>query len=304
MTKKKLNEDSFYAGVYAAALTPMHEDYRCNYEELAKHCHDLVKRGCQGVVLFGTTGEGPSFSVEERKKVIKEIIKLGVDPKRLIIGISCSSIDDAVNLTATVVDLHCVGVLMLPPYFFKNVDEAGVTAFYREVIQRVARPELRVILYHIPQYSGVSITINIIKTLLEEFPNTVIGLKESEGNIAFAKEIISTFPDFKMFAGSELLLSEVISLGGFGGISGMANPFPELICQLYEYGKNKQAPNRNPDAQNLRQALRQFPTFPAIKAIVAAQKGSAWNTVRPPLSRLNKQQSKALIDALKQHKLM
>lgn len=243
------------SGVYAAALTPMYEDLRCNSKALYNHCNDLIRRGCKGVVLFGTTGEGTSFSVTEREQVINEVIQLGMDPQQIIIGISCCAIDDAIKLTSLAIDHHCAAVLIAPPFFYKSVSEEGVINFYKKIIRSVNHKELKILLYHIPQYSGVPITLNVIKTLTEEFPNTVIGIKESEGNLDFTKEILSTLKDFKVFVGNESHISEAVQLGAAGGISGIANAYPELICSLFDL-KN---PNNNSTVKDLIQSLKNYP---------------------------------------------
>jgi 4-hydroxy-tetrahydrodipicolinate synthase len=291
-------DNQILTGVYAAALTPMRDDLSCNCEELVNHCNDLMKRGCRGIVLFGTTGEGTSFSVEERESVIKTVIQSGVDSRRLIIGISCSAIADTVKLASTAIFQRCSAVLVAPPFFYKHVDDAGVVAFYREVIRRVNSSDLKVILYHIPQYSGVPLNLNIIKTLREEFPTCVVGIKESEGNISLTKDILSTFPGFKVFVGNELHISEAVQLGAVGGISGVANAFPELISSLYEYGLDQHKPDLNEVAQRVIKTLTLFPLFPAIKRTVVAQKGAAWHVLRPPLMPLDEKQSQALLEAL------
>lgn len=291
--------ESLESGVYAAALTPLYEDLKCNCRALASHSNDLIRAGCKGVVLFGTTGEGTSFSVAEKKQVIVEVIRLGVDPKKMIVGICCSAISDAVELASFAVDHECAAVLIAPPFFYKNVQEEGTIDFYKKIIQSVHQPKLRVLLYHIPQFSGVPITINVIKALKEAFPETIIGIKESEGNADLTKEILSTFDDFKVFVGHEVRLSEAVQLGVAGGISGVANAYPELICSLYEYGKDQKVPNHNQVVKDLLQALKHFPLFPAIKATVEAQKGADWRAMRPPLVSLNQEQKKAPIESLK-----
>ncbi|PJD97475.1 MAG: hypothetical protein CK425_02280, partial [Parachlamydia sp.] len=133
-----------FTGIYAATLTPMHEDFSCNEEELARHCKDLIHRGCKGVILFGTTGEGPSFSVGERKKAIQNLIKIGIDPQKVIIAVSCCAIEDVINLTSVALDQDCAAVLIAPPFFYKKVDEAGVIGFYRRIIQEMNHPKLKI----------------------------------------------------------------------------------------------------------------------------------------------------------------
>lgn len=277
-------------GVYAAALTPMHEDYRCNDEALANHCQDLMQRGCSGVVLFGTTGEGSSFTVEERENTFKNVIKLGVDPQKIILGISCCAIQDVLRLAACAISQNCAAILVVPPFFYKKVDDAGVIAFYKAVLEELRHSDMKVILYHIPQLSGVHITIPVIKALLEEFPETVIGMKDSEGNMTLAKEILATFPGFKLVVGKELLIAECVKLGSVAAISGIANAYPELICSLFKCDKSAQE-----KAQRMMEEVRKYPIFPAIKNIVEMQKGTAWHVLRPPLVPLSEEQSQALV---------
>lgn len=297
-TEQKQSKPHLDEGIYAAALSPMHVDYSCNCKALVEHCNDLINRGCKGVVLFGTTGEGTSFSVAERIQIITKVFQLGIDPQRTIIGISCCAIDDVMKLASLAIDYHCPAVLIAPPFFYKNVSDEGVIDFYRNIILSVNRPGLKIMLYHIPQFSGVPITINIIKALKEEFPNNVIGIKESEGNLNFTREILSNFDDFKVFVGSEVHISEAVQLGAAGGISGIVNAYLELICSLYEYGKDQNKPNQNPKINNISQIIKNYPTSPAIKTIVESQKGGDWHVMRPPLISLNEQQKKELKELL------
>lgn len=291
----KMTQNSLFSGVFAASLTPIDNELRCNCKELASHSQDLINRGCQGVVLFGTTGEGPSFSVDERLDALKKVIELGVDPQKLIFGISCSSIPDAVKLAKAACDKNCLAVLMAPPFFYKKFEEVGIVAFYREVIQKTDHPHLKIVLYHLPQYTGVPITLKIIESLYTEFPNQVVGIKESEGNLAFTKEILSTFPNFNVLVGNESQISQAVIFGAIGAISGIANALPELICSFYQYGKDQNKTDNNKSIQNILTVLKSYPIFPAIKALVRMQKdSSSWQRMRPPLMSLNEEQAHSL----------
>ena len=269
-------------GVYVAALTPLHSDLSCNYDELTAHCLDLMDRGCKGVVLFGTTGEGASFSVKERQDTVKEVIQRGLDPKKIIVGNGSSNLQDTVEVALTALECDCLACLIAPPCFFKNVTEAGVLAFYREVIKRIANPKLQVILYHIPQYTGVPLTVNIVKRLFEEFPKTITGIKESEGNLSFVKNIIDACPQCKVFVGDESLIEEAVSYGASGSICGIANLYPELICSLYEQGR-KGKHEGSLELDKIFSYLKTRPFIVNFKALLAEKRGLDWRLVRPPL---------------------
>jgi len=285
-------------GVYAASLTPCKPDLSCDARAMAEHCQELISRGCSGVLIFGTTGEGSSFSVEERKRALKSLIESGLNPGQLMVCISCCAIADAVELAQDALKYHCAAVLIIPPFFYKGVNDEGVVAFYREVILRVGKPELRVILYHIPQLSGVPITVKMIDSLLADFPDQVIGIKESEGNMNLIREIRNKFPQFSIFVGNEKLITEAVQLGAAGSIAGMANAFPELLRSLYDFGEGSGKRDENEKMEAIRGIVRQFPFIPALKSIMEEGKGSAWRTLRPPLVPMGADQRRALSKGL------
>ena len=282
-------------GIYAASLTPMNDDFSCNEEALATHCKDLLNRGCQGIVLFGTTGEGPSFTVEERKKILKAVINRGISPDSLIIGVLCSNIEDAVNLIRYAKEMGCNKVLLAPPFYYNGEQEEGVVAFYREVIKRAENPQLQILLYHIPQFTGVPITVNIIQVLKQEFPKVVIGLKESEGNLALTQEVLAKFPGFLVFVGNETHIFDAVRLGAAGSICGIVNLCPELVCSLYDSDKELRK------IKALLVEIRKYPLFPAIKSIAESQKGTSWHTMRPPLAPLNDDERHALYSKIQNY---
>lgn len=260
-------------GIYAAALTPLLPGFRCDAEALAAHCLDLISRGCKGVVLFGTTGEGASFSLEEKKGAIGKVIANGVDPQKIIIANGSGCLQDTIDLGQAAREQGCLAYLIAPPCFFKRVEEEGVLAFYRAVISQLGK--LPILLYHIPQFSGVPLSINIVKILIKEFPN-VIGLKESEGNLSFTKAILEAGIDCQVFVGKEKQIPEALGYGASGSICGMANLWPELICSVYETGDVR-------ELEKLAKPIENLPFIPCFKAILAESKGERWRSVVPPL---------------------
>ena len=302
MKLNNFEKDKLPDGVYAAVLTPMRSDFSCDYTKLASHCIELMNQGCTGVALFGTTGEGPSFSLAERIEALQKLILEGLDPRTIILANGSSGIWDTVALGREVLKHGCAALLVAPPSFYKNVSDVGVLAFYREIIQRVANPKLRILLYHIPQLSGVPISLKVIETLRGEFPEIVIGIKESEGNLPFAKAILEAFPGFKVFVGKESHIIESVHLGGSGTICGIANLYPELICSLYSQGKEANSPN--PAAiENVFKALNGIPFIPAAKSLMERRQGEIWHAVRPPLIPLSTSQSELFISALREYGL-
>lgn len=289
-------------GVYVAALTPMRSDFSWDHQKLAAHCFALLEQGCRGIVLFGTTGEGPSFSTAERIDILQKLLAEGFDPKKLIVANGSSNIPDTVELGREALKFRCAALLIAPPSFYKNVDDAGVLAFYREIIQKIAAPNLPVILYHIPQYSSVAISLHVIENLCKEFPSIVIGMKESEGNLSFTKEILKEFPRFKVFVGNERHIVESVHLGGAGTICGIANLYPKMICSLYSQGKLGDFSSLAP-IESVFNALKGMPFIGAAKSLMERREGESWQIVRPPLVPLNAMQKDLFFNALLEAKL-
>lgn len=267
-------------GIYAASLTPLKADLTCDTEVHAQHCNDLIKQGCSGVVLFGTAGEGPSFPTFQRIQSMHAILERGLDPKKMILSVGCPSVEETVQLAQAAAAAGSAAVLMMPPYFYKNISDEGVIAFYRDVIRKVNHPALKILLYHYPQLSGVYINLNVVRALQREFPTTVIGMKESEGNFELIQAILKEFPQFKVFVGNETMISDAVAMGAVGAICGIANICPQLVCSLIESKK------RQPEIERVKSILKNYAFIPAAKALLQQKKGASWNLVRPPLVSL------------------
>lgn len=270
-------------GVIGAPLTPLDEKLRCDIPAMVSHCKDLIARGCSGIVLFGTTGEGTSFSTSEKREALKALIQSGLQSEKLILTVNCCSIPDALELAREGVDQKCAALLVMPPFYYKHIQESGIVAFYRELISRLHFPSLKIILYHIPQMTGVPFTLEIVKKLQKEFPNEIVGLKESEGNFPLTTDILKQLPDFKLFVGHETQLVEAVKKGGAGCIAGMTNLFPELLISLYQYGKNGSGKNEQDKIEEIRKFFEPYHFISALKSVMQKTKGGTWKIIRPPL---------------------
>jgi 4-hydroxy-tetrahydrodipicolinate synthase len=267
-------------GVYAAVLTPLLENLECDIDLLQQYSEELISRGCIGVALFGTTGEGPSFSVSEKIKTLEGVIAKGLDPSKIIVGNGSANLQDSADLGFKVAEMGCAGYLVAPPCFFRGVEDDGVFRFYEEVILRIGHPGLRVLLYHIPQYTGVPLSAELVQRLQLAFPGVVIGVKESEGNKTLIQEILKRNPKCKVFAGRESFVSKIASLGGAGAVCGLASLYPEVLCDLY---KGEASPESIKLLQAFTDSMKDKPFIPFAKALLAKERGEHWLRVRPPL---------------------
>ncbi|MBS0654380.1 MAG: dihydrodipicolinate synthase family protein [Verrucomicrobia bacterium] len=264
-------------GIYAAALTPMHEDLRCDTSELAAHCLDLLQRGCSGVVLFGTSGEGSSFAVDERLEALREVIAHGVPENKIIVANGSANIVETIRLVEGSLKQQVSTFLIAPPIVYSSPPDEGVIQFYRTVINSVGSKKLQLLLYHIPQLTRIPITHTIIETLLAEFPEVIVGLKESEGNLDYLQSILKAFPSLKVYVGAERQIVEGMQLGASGSICGLANCYPELVVSLLTARENPQM------LIDICEAKKGLHFIPTLKAILEQTRGKAWHILRPPL---------------------
>ena len=216
------HEDFELKGVYTAALTPLTADLGPDLDLLAGHGRWLLDNGCDGLAVLGTTGEANSFSLDERLLILDGLAEAGIPGEKLMPGTGACALPDAIELTRKALDIGAAGVLMLPPFYYKNPSDEGLFAAYSEIIQKVGDDRLRVFLYHFPQMSGVPITYPLIDRLLKEYPETVIGMKDSSGDFDNMSGAAREFPGFAVFSGSDEFLLPLIEAGGAGCITACA----------------------------------------------------------------------------------
>src|SRR6476660_6983828 len=221
-------------GVLAPVVTPFKADLAFDPERFVKHCRWLVSQNC-GLAPFGTTSEANSMSTDERMSLLDALVAAGIDPSRMMPGTGCCSIVETVALTTHAVKHGCGGVLMLPPFYYKAVSEAGLYRYFSEVVQRVGDTRLKIYLYHIPPVAIVSVTPKLVERLRKAYPTAIAGMKDSSGDWNNTKAFLDAFAKagFAVFAGSESFLLQNMRNGGAGTISATANVNPAAIHKLY-----------------------------------------------------------------------
>lgn len=278
-----------HAGIWPALLTPLTADLRIDIPKFAAHARGLIERGCTGVTPFGTTGEGPSFTVDERRAALEGLIAGGVPAERILVSTSCAALPDTLALTRHALSVGAHRCLVLPPFFLKGVPEQGVIDAYRWVIDGAADARLRVVLYHIPQISGVPLSHHVIATLRTLYPETIVGLKDSgctrADSVAYADAFM---PGMPVWVGNEPDLPTMGAKGSRGAVSGIANVMPHLVGRLATAPGDEAAQR---DLQRVRaflDVLGGYGMTAAFKAIMAILDGDAgWRRVRPPLVALD-----------------
>jgi 4-hydroxy-tetrahydrodipicolinate synthase len=287
-------------GVLSPVVTPFKADLTPDTERYIAQCRWLLTQNC-GLAVFGTNSEANSLSVNERIALLDALLAADLVPARMMPGTGCCALTDTVRLTEHAVKAGCAGVLMLPPFYYKDVSEDGLFRSFSEVIQRVGDSRLRIYLYHIPPVAVVGITRGLVERLLKAYPGTIAGMKDSSGDWNNTKMMLDAFAKsgFDVFAGSESFLLANMRNGGAGCISATANVNPGPIDKLYREWQNPDADAQQEALNAVRKAVGHYVMIPALKAVVAHYANDpVWRTVRPPLVELTADQARKVIDTL------
>jgi len=271
-----------------AITTPIADSFRPDIALLVDRCRTLMEDGCDGVTLFGTTGEGAEFSVADRMATLEQVIASGIPADRIIVSVGALSIPDIVTLARHALDQKVDGLLLMPPCVYRGgVTDDGAFRFYASVIDAIARPDLRLYLYHFPDICGVPVTPNVVRRLDERYPGRIAGIKDSGGDLDFTEALLRRFSHLSIFTGSEVHVPQLLASGGRGTICGLANVMPRLMRAMFD------APNlfeRRRYAQQMLGAdmvLSRRPFIASVKSLVADSTGIVrWRRVLPPMSEL------------------
>jgi 4-hydroxy-tetrahydrodipicolinate synthase len=289
------------SGVLAPVLTPFDGKLAPDAVRFVRHCKWLLSQGLRGLAVFGTTSEANSLSVAEREALLDALLEGGVPPGSLLPGTGCCALTDTVRLTKGAVRAGCAGVLVLPPFYYKAVTDEGLFRSFAEMIERVGDSRLRVYLYHIPPFAQVGFSLKLVERLRAAYPDTVVGMKDSSGDMANTRAMIDAFAKdgFEVFSGSERFLLETLRRGGAGCITATANVNARAIAQLFREWQSPEAEDLQARLNAVRNAFEKRPVIPALKAVVAHYaKDPAWRAVRPPLLELGAGETAPLVDEL------
>jgi 4-hydroxy-tetrahydrodipicolinate synthase len=272
-------------GIWPALLTPLSDSLAIDHARFAAHAKALLGAGCSGVTPFGTTGEGPSFSVDERRAAVDALIAGGVPASKILVSTMAAAVPDVIALTRHAQSAGAWGVLLMPPFYFKGVSDAGVQAALRAVIDALDARPLRVVLYHIPQLSGVALSHAVIAELLRAFPERIVAIKDSAGDPVHALGLAKAFmPPLGVHVGHEPDLPALAACGSRGAVSGLANFMPRLVHRLATEPDAAKSAAALAKVEKLLGWLGGYALIPALKGIMAATSGdAAWLRVRPPL---------------------
>jgi 4-hydroxy-tetrahydrodipicolinate synthase len=268
-------------GVIAAIATAVDERGEPGCARSVALARFLLANGCDGLNVLGTTGEATSFSLEQRKRVMTAYRESGLPLDRLMVGTGAASVADAVALTQHAAGLGFAGALLLPPFYYKGVPDAGLIAYVETIVTATNEKPIPLYLYHFPAQSGLPWHVPLVKRLVENFGARIVGLKDSSGDMAYAREAAAISPRFAVFPSTEAVLMQARA-GEFAGcISATANLNADLCARAWRTGDAGALDT----AVRIRKLFDGKPLVSGVKALIAHIHGDpGWARVKPPLT--------------------
>lgn len=288
--------------VFSPVLTPINTALAPDVAKLLKQCQWLDANGV-GQAIFGTNSEANSLSAQQKISTLERLITGGLNPAHMMPGTGACSIDETVMLTKAAVQAGCAGVLMLSPFYYKDVSDEGLYTFYAKVIEKVADARLKIYVYNIPPVTKITLSVALLERLVKDFPQQIVGIKDSSGDWDYTLAVIQALAGsgFQVYAGSETFLMRTLRAGGMGCISATANVNPRAISDLAANWQAADADDQQAKLDIVRKVFAKYPMIPAMKAAVAHfAKEPSWAQVLPPLTSLAAEQQAALLADLEQ----
>jgi 4-hydroxy-tetrahydrodipicolinate synthase len=291
------------AGVYAAALTPLTSDFSVDSDAVVRFLNFLAARDCHGALLFGTTGEGPSFSAKERASALRvaQEVRKTYPEFRLLAGTGTPSLDETVEQTRMAFELEYEGVVVVPPYYFRKVSDEGLFEWFDLVIRR-AVPEGRYLLgYHIPAQTGVSLSLDLLARLKDAHPVKFAGIKDSSADPEHAVALGGRFgPDLLVLTGNDGLFLHALEHHAGGAITALSNLYSPILRQVWDiFIQGGDAIEAQEKLNVRRRVIDHYHPFPAIlKAMLARQHAFERWPVRPPLLPVSAQVEETCLQEL------
>ena len=278
------------SGIFAATMSVLNTDLSLNVEKTIDHAEKLIDQGCHGTAIFGSTGQSQLISSSEKIDLLNKLSTSKHKDKHLI-GTGLNSLGETINFMKIARSLKFNKFLIMPPAYYKYGD-SEVIEFYTKIIQSI--PECKIILYNFEKLCGYKFSIDCIKELVKKFPDQIVGVKDSSYNLFENLKL----ENFSIFPGSELKLLRGLELGCSGIITATCNVTAEISRKVYDdfYSGKKQSVNKK--LCDVRGVFDKYNLISGLHSY-CSQENKIYKNVLPPLSLLNKNDEKNLIEALK-----
>ncbi|MGR3291901.1 MAG: dihydrodipicolinate synthase family protein [Paracoccaceae bacterium] len=272
-------------GIIAPILTPFESNGTIADDLWVAHAKWVLGQGAHYLSPFGTTGEALSVPVADRMKALECLTAAGIAPALLMPGTGLTSLSETISLTRHAVDLGVRATMILPSFFYTDAGDDGQFRYFAALVNGVADENLKICLYNIPKYSGVSISAGLANRLHQEFPTVFVAFKDSTGNWDNTLAVINEATDIAVFPGTEVLLAKAMQAGGAGCISAMVNLNARAMRSTFDdLTDNREVSARLAELNQFRETIQNGGLIPALKSILAVwYDDPRWLNLRPPL---------------------
>ena len=277
-------------GIYAASVSVLNDDMSLNIKKTANHCEKIIKDGCHGVVIFGSTGQAQLISLAEKIQMVTYLCK-NKNKDNFIIGCGLNSLLDTINLMKVSVNLGLKKFLVMPPAYYKYGDKEVIN-YYTKLVNSV--PESKIILYNFEKLCGYKFSTKCVEELAKIFPKNIIGVKDSSYNLYQDLKI----KDFSILPGSELKLLSGLEIGCSGIITATCNVTAELSRKVYDDFFNNVTQTANNKLSEVRKTFDQFNLISGLHSFLK-EKDSDYANILPTLSLLDPKDEKILFNKLR-----
>ena len=284
-------------GLWPALLTPVDAFGTLDSTRLLAHAQRMLAAGSDGITLFGTTGEGPAFTVAERQAELEKLLAAGIRTDQILVTITATALGDAIALGRHALQLGVTRQMLMPPFYYNQPRDTGVVAAFSQVIRGIDSDALRLLLYHFPTMSTYGFSHAAITELVRRHPQQVVGIKDSSGDLQQALALAKTFQNFAVLVGAEPHVAPVMLAGGSGSVNGLANIAPRLMRRVIDT-PGAVDPRDVQCMTSLLALMSVRPNLPFLgvyKTMLAEQTGDEfWLTMRAPLCRLDEDEEQAI----------
>ena len=297
-----MNSTPKLEGVFVAAVTPLNPDCSPDLSAIPGLLDFYARRGAHGALLLGTTGEGPSFSPHEREAIFKAGAEVRAQHPDFILlaGTGTPSLDATIQLNKTAFNLSYQGVVTLPPFYFRSASDEGLFTWFSQVIESSVPADGKLLGYHFPSISGVSLSQDLLIRLAEAFPTRFGGIKDSSGDLAHTQTSIENLTRQSILVGNDRLMTAGLQSGSGGCITATANLISPSLRQIYDdFHDGKDTSEEQAKVDAARKVLETLMPFPAaLKGLLAEMHGFPSWPLKPPLESFSASQIKAAAEKL------
>jgi 4-hydroxy-tetrahydrodipicolinate synthase len=232
-----MSKDQRLHGIFAAAVTPMDSSGNILENDLVPYLDFLARNGCHGALLFGTAGEGTSLSRQEKINLLKEAVKIkrNFPEFKLLAGAGSPSLTETIELSRNAFSFPMDGIVVLPPYYYRNVDQSGIIKWFSQLLDSVVPGDGLVYGYHFPKMTGIPLSVEILEELRSRFPENFAGIKDSSGDqdnpMRLKTELGSSI---QVFVGNDRLLSSSLEQGADGCITALSNVCSKISREIWD----------------------------------------------------------------------